>query len=193
MNNKFKNTIVLGGFIIVVLIISFFFQEKEEVIINQETASEDDKNMVEENSIIVYIVGAVHEPGVIKIKSGARLYEALAMIGGLKEDANTEVLNLASVLKDEQKIVIPYITSGDDLTSLTSNISQSFENTSKLININTAMEAELTKLNGIGESTAKKVIEYRNENGYFKDIEDIMNVSGIGQNKFNAIKNDITI
>ena len=113
MNNKFKNAIALGGFIIVAIIVAFFIPKEEETELLQNTANEDLVKEVDDY-IFVYIVGAVHEPGVVKVKSGTRLYEVLELVGGTIDDANLRLVNLASIVRDEQKILIPYIASGDD-------------------------------------------------------------------------------
>lgn len=191
MNNKFKNAIALGGFIIVAIIVAFFIPKEEETELLQNTANEDLVKEVDDY-IFVYIVGAVHEPGVVKVKSGTRLYEVLELAGGTIDDANLKLVNLASIVRDEQKILIPYITSGDDQKATENNIGTYVRN-DKLLNINTASQKEFQKLTGIGESTARKIIEYRELNGYFKNLEELMNVSGIGKSKFNAIKADITL
>ncbi len=191
MNNKFKNAIALGGFIIVAIIIAFFIPKEEEVELSQEAANEDLVKEVDDY-IFVYIVGAVHEPGVVKVKSGTRLYEVLELAGGTIDNANLKLVNLASIVRDEQKILIPYITSGDEQNVTENNIGTYMED-NRLLNINTASQSEFQKLTGIGESTARKIIEYREQNGYFKSLEELMNVSGIGKSKFNAIKADITL
>lgn len=191
MNNKFKNAIALGGFIIVAIIIAFFIPKEEEVELSQEAANEDLIKEVDDY-IFVYIVGAVHEPGVVKVKSGTRLYEVLELAGGTIDNANLKLVNLASIVRDEQKILIPYITSGDEQNVTENNIGTYMED-NRLLNINTASQSEFQKLTGIGESTARKIIEYREQNGYFKSLEELMNVSGIGKSKFNAIKADITL
>lgn len=195
MNNKFKNAIALGGFIIAAIIVAFFIWKEEDVELLHDTANEDLVEEVvkeEEDNIFVYIIGAVHEPGVVKIKNGARLYEVLELVGGTSDDANLGLVNLASIVRDEQKIVIPYIASGDDL-NLTKNYIEINVNDNKFVNINTASQSELQKLTGIGESTARKIVEYREQNGSFKNLEELMNVNGIGKSKFNAIKADITL
>lgn len=195
MNNKFKNAIALGGFIIAAIIVVFFIWKEEDVELLHDTANEDLVEEVvkeEEDNIFVYIIGAVHEPGVVKIKNGARLYEVLELVGGTSDDANLDLINLASIVRDEQKIVIPYIASGDDL-NLTKNYIEINVNDNKFVNINTASQSELQKLTGIGESTARKIVEYREQNGGFKNLEELMNVNGIGKSKFNAIKDDITL
>ena len=192
MNNKFKNALALGGFIIFAIIVAVIVFKEEKADIVQDTT---DDYVVEtvDNYIVVYIIGAVHEPGVIRIKEGSRMYEVVEAAGGATDDANIELVNLASIVKDEQKVIIPYIESGDNVNLATERINSLMSNNKGLININTATQTELQSLTGIGESTAMKIINYRNQNGYFENVEELMNVSGIGKSKFNAIKNDITV
>ena len=192
MNNKFKNALALGGFIIFAIIVTVIVSKEEKADIVQDTT---DDYVVEtvDNYIVVYIIGAVHEPGVIRIKEGSRMYEVVEAAGGATDDANIELVNLASIVKDEQKVIIPYIESGDNINMAMERINLLMSNNKGLININTATQTELQSLTGVGESTAMKIINYRNQNGYFENVEELMNVSGIGKSKFNAIKNDITV
>ncbi len=192
MNNKFKNALALGGFIIFAIIVAVIVSKEEKADIVQDTT---DDYVVEtvDNYIVVYIIGAVHEPGVIRIKEGSRMYEVVEAAGGATDDANIELVNLASIVKDEQKVIIPYIESGDNINMAMERINSLMSNNKGLININTATQTELQSLTGVGESTAMKIINYRNQNGYFENVEELMNVSGIGKSKFNAIKNDITV
>lgn len=194
MNNKFRNQIMIGGFIIIAILVGAIYSNNEEddVQVLQDTAflevSETETN---EENIYVYVLGAVHRPGVIEVSENSRVFEVIEHAGGTTNLADLDKINLASIVQDEEKIIIPFLVSGDS----TENINEKYYNSSKtsLININSAEQSELEKLAGIGESTAKKIIEFRRENGRFKEIDDIMNVSGIGESKFNAIKNDITV
>lgn len=121
--------------------------------------------------------------GVFEIEDGTRIYEAIELAGGETLDADLTRLNLAKIVSDEEKIVVP------KKVILEENV-EAVE--SSIVNINTASVEKLSTLVGIGKSTAEKIVKYREENGYFNSIEDIMNVSGIGENKFNNIKDDIT-
>lgn len=178
MNNKVKCALALGAFIIL-SILGYFILPKDEVVIkNNEN--------VEEEFIFVHIEGAVNEPGLIKVKYGTRLYELIEEAGGETDDADLSRVNLASIVSDEQKIVIPEKVVFDE------DFADDEEN-GGIVNINTASKEKLTTLTGIGDSTAEKIINYREENGYFNSIEDLMNVPGIGESKFNSLKNDITV
>ena len=162
---------------------------REENISNKNEAKDDEE-------IIIHVAGAVKKPGIVKLKIGSRVEDAIDAAGGLLNDSDITNINLAHILEDGIKIKIPskndeknekYIIDGlsDDFSSETEK--------NKLININTATKNELENLRGIGPSLAIKIVEYRNKNGKFKKIEDIKNVSGIGSNKYEKIKDYIKI
>ena len=183
----------------------------EEIINDSEN---EENNMETENKIFVYITGEVNNPGIVKLSENSRIIDAINSAGGTTNNANISKINLAYVLKDGMKVNIPnkddlknnsnfdYITmsSGDGKNDNTSENESSLSsqsdksNTNKsTVNINTATQTELETLPGIGPSTALKIINYRNENGKFSSIDEIKNVSGIGDSKFENIKKYITI
>lgn len=193
------------------------FEKNEETIEKNEDVndSENEENNIEtENKIFVYITGEVNEPGIVKLNENSRIIDAINSAGGTTNNANISKINLAYVLKDGMKVNIPskedlknnsnfdYITmsSGDgkndntaeNESSLSSKSDKSNTNKST-VNINTATQTELETLPGIGPSTALKIINYRNENGKFSSIDEIKNVSGIGDSKFENIKKYITV
>lgn len=192
MDNKFKNALALGGFIIFAIIVGLFVSRSESKTDtdNVEGNIQEVEETSTENLFFVYVVGAVYKPGVVEVEEGTRLYQVIQKAGGALETADLSKINLASIVKDEQKIIVPYIENKEDkVNDNSANVQASV----RLVNINTASEAELQILNGIGASTAKKIVDYRNQNGDFNTVEEIMNVSGIGQSKFDSIKNDITV
>lgn len=144
--------------------------------------------------IAVYICGAVKKPGVYKFNTASRVCDAVKAAGGFKKNADTISINQAQYLKDGEQITIPIKTnvkpgsSGDGKSD--SNNSKASSN---LVNINQADENELMTLPGVGESKAASIIEYRNKNGNFTKIEDIMKITGIKEGVFNKIKDKITI
>ena len=143
-------------------------------------------NNNEDRKIKVHVSGEVINPGVIEIEEGTRIIDAVNMAGGLTEEADLTKINLAYVLEDAMKIHIPNINDEEEL------IIQ--ENQEKImVNINTANVTELQKLDGIGSAMAQNIITYRKENGKFNSIDELKNVSGIGDSKFERIKNNICV
>ena len=110
------------------------------------------------------------------------------MAGGLAEEANIRKINLAKKIEDGEKIYIPYI--GEDISDIIDE-EIDISNANSKVNINTATQTELELLTGIGPSTALKIIQYRKANGKFKNIEEIKNIDGIGEAKFEKIKDDV--
>jgi competence protein ComEA len=110
MNNKFKSYLLIGGFIVVVAGLFLISEPQgEEIIIEQTNVANEEQQEVPK--ICVYVIGAVNEPGIIVASGDARLYEILELAGGITVEADVQKINLASVVKDEQKIIIPYIES----------------------------------------------------------------------------------
>lgn len=171
----------------------------QDIIINNQTENTTEENNNQEK-IVIHITGAICNEGIYELEENSRIADAVKMAGGLKEDADLKQINLAYVLEDGIKINIP---SKNESTNEASNNTENYitkENlnssnnakTSK-VNINSATQTELETLPGIGPSTALKIINYRKEKGKFNKIEDIKNVNGIGENKFNKIKEFIKI
>jgi competence protein ComEA len=145
--------------------------------------------------IVVHVVGAIARPGVYYLPAGSRVQDAIQAAGGLLPEANSQVLNLAALLQDGGRVSVP--TAPPALPPM-GTISQPDVRSPTLgiqypININTASLAELDSLPGIGPITAQLIIDYRENKGPFKSIEDIMNVSGIGPKTFEEIKDLITV
>lgn len=180
-----------------------FLSQKEDTFLIEnliETPSSDESEVafekIKEDEIIVYICGAVKESKVISLKEKSRIADAIEAVGGLTDTADLTNVNLAYILEDGEKIYIP--KKGEILENQTiiSNSRSSSNSQSSIpkgkINLNKAGQAELEGIPGIGPSTALKIIQYRNENGKFSSIEDIKNVSGIGDGKFEKMKDYIT-
>lgn len=179
---KYK-TYILCLTIIILSIISVIIQyidKNNQINVNSITSEE------KENKIAVYINGAVKNPGVYYLEENARLYELLDICGGITKNADINNINLARKLVDSDMITI---MEKQDETEI---IEYELDEGSNKVNINTASKSELMSLNGIGEQTANKIIEYR-ETIKFNDIEDLMNVSGIGASKYENIKDDICV
>lgn len=177
---------------------------KEEIKTNDQIENNSNEQQLEKNeNIIVHVSGAVNKEGIVELKNNSRIIDAIDKAGGLKDEADITNINLAYIIEDGMKIHIPSKEEKESTIIVESNIDsgtveQSNEiksnNNKKLkININTATKTDLETLPGIGESTALKIIEYRKKKGKFKLIEDIKQVNGIGENKFNKIKELITV
>ena len=191
-----KKTIILASIIsftvIVVVILNFMFQggvfNKKEVVNTTPTYTTIKKTTTTEKvKVIVEIKGAVKYPGVyIFDHSPVLVYEVIDMAGGLTSIANTDDINLAMALEPNQSITI---SSNSSTKSYVSNIGD----TKVKININTANKETLKTIPGIGDTKANNIIAYRKKNGFFKSIDDIKNVDGIGDAIFESIKEYITV
>lgn len=164
--------------------------------ITEEKEPEDE--VIEEDKIIVHITGEVESEGIIELEKGARISDAINKAGGITEEADIADVNLAYSLKDGQKINIPNINEEKNEEIIKDEAGEDIiieENNKKeeKVNINTANQTELETLSGIGPSTALKIINYKKEHGKFKNIEDIKNVPGIGESKFENIKEYICV
>jgi competence protein ComEA len=155
--------------------------------------------------IAVHVIGAVPRPGLYEFSEGARIQDAIDAAGGMLSTANMDAINLAALLTDGQQLNIPYKSGSEpaeDTSALVlpgateseeSNNSIVTESRGDLININTASLEELDTLPGIGPTIAQRIIDYREQNGAFSTIEEIMDVSGIGPATFDNIKDLITV
>ena len=209
-----KDYIVIGIIIIAVIIFivlnigkvtEFNKEEKENTIIN--ASIEESKNDIEEKEnkeepkemgtgIFVHIDGWIQNPGVYEIKENDRVNTIIEKAGGLKEGASIKSINLAARLSDGDKIYIP--NREEEKQIETTEVKGNNTGTVKItknskININKASISELKQITRIGESTANKIIDYRENVGKFKKIEDIKEVKGIGDSKYESIKDKITI
>lgn len=154
--------------------------------------------------IAVHICGAVKQPGVYYLKEKQRVFEGIQKAGGFREDAAEDYLNQALFLEDGMKIVVPtkdevrelesleQINKADRFLQEAGSVSQK-ETKEKKVDLNTADEALLCTLPGIGESRAKSILAYRKEHGAFQKAEDIMNVSGIKEAAYEKIKDYVTV
>ncbi|WP_069649251.1 helix-hairpin-helix domain-containing protein [Caloranaerobacter ferrireducens] len=160
-----------------------------------ENVNTSEKNIEEENidkTIMVHISGEVYRPGLVILKEGDRVIDAVNAAGGLKEEADLDRINLAKKLVDEEKIYIPKKGEESFTSNSQENVVASTNVSTSKIDINNASLNELMDLPGIGKVLAGRIIEYRTKNR-FNDIEEIKNVSGIGEKKFEAIRDLITV
>lgn len=205
--NKKQKIIVVVLIIIMCIVIGYYIISKtekydysdiEKISNIIEEDQEVDDNIIE-NKIVIHITGEVEEEGVIELEKGARISDAIEEAGGTTEEADLSNVNLAYSLSDGQKVKIPNINEKDEEIIVAEEkagdniIIEGNKSKEEKININKAAQTEIETLPGIGPSTALKIINYRNEHGKFKNIEDIKNVSGIGDSKFENIKEYICV
>lgn len=213
---KTQKIIIAVGIICILIVIGIFLykrtQDTDYSMLMLEPEEEVKENNIEqeqekiENKIKVHVAGYVEEEGMVELAEGARIADALEAAGGATLEADLSRVNLAYVLQDGQKIYIPsileveeeeeeeeYITEGSGGVILEEGEEEKNNEAEGKVNINTATQTELETLNGIGPSTASKIIEYRKQNGNFQSIEEIQNVSGIGDSKYESIKDDICV
>lgn len=197
--NDLKTKLIIIATIIVVIItigLYIYKQSKEDTFEENENINFEDENSIYENSIeefeniTIHITGEVKYPGVVVLQNGARIVDAIEAAGGETEEADLNKLNLAYILNDGEKIYVP---NKNDMNSEEILENQQGDDKQSSININTATVEELTELPGIGEATANKIIEYRKQNGKFETIEELKNVVGIGNSKFENIKDKIKV
>lgn len=164
-----------------------------------ETAQTPGSSPEPEASIYVDVCGAVKSPGVYELEEGARIFQAIDAAGGLLPEAAAEYVNRAGFLDDGQQIYIPTRQEAETDPSLKGPSEQmkeagdTDESTNEKVNLNTADEADLTALTGIGASKAQAILAYREEHGGFSAIEEILNVPGIKEGTFTKIKDNISV
>ncbi len=141
--------------------------------------------------IKVYVTGAVNHPGIVTVEEGARAVDAVDAAGGLLPTADAEAVNMAQVLKDGQQLQVPEKETAQKQGDKQGESGGASDD--GRININTADEKALDTLPGIGPAMAKRIIDYRTQNGPFQSIEDIKNVKGIGEAKFEKMKDKLRI
>lgn len=173
-------------------------QVEQPQMIEVEQVVEEEEPMLPE-SVIVDVKGAVHYPGIVQLTTEDRVMDAIEAAGGYTENANPVTINHAQKLVDEMVIYVPQQGESMDELAIPSSTVTSVAGTSSSakddgkININTATEAELTTLSGIGPAKAAAIIAYREEHGSFKTVEDLKNVSGIGEKTFEKLQDSIKV
>jgi competence protein ComEA len=174
-------------------------RQAEEVALLQSSEQTDEtgSDELESKTIQVYVTGAVKNPGVYRLQEGDRMHQAVEMAEALPE-ADLKYLEMARSLVDGETIPVPAqgeIPETPVPTSAGGSYSSGASNPNPtMVNINTASAQELAdKLDGIGPALGQRIVDYRTSNGPFKDIEEIKNVSGIGDKRFEAIKDKISV
>lgn len=173
------------------------FVENEEEI-RQQVDSNDDKIVEQPIIIKVDLKGAVQKPGVYTAQEGERVIDLINRAGGFLDDADQTKINLSQKVADEMVIYVPKVGEDSNVIEQVASFFQPQQSGNEAssdgkVNINQADSTLLQTLPGIGPSKAEAIIEYRETNGPFKMIEDIMNISGIGEKTFEKLKNSITV
>ncbi|MDI6731813.1 MAG: helix-hairpin-helix domain-containing protein [Candidatus Margulisbacteria bacterium] len=174
----------------------FVTNGQDQVLIDapQNELSQSDIQVVKQDKILVHISGAVKKEGVYRLEFGDRVMDAIELAGGITALADLSSLNLAEIVKDGQKIIVP----GKQIMADRVSGNQGIRGSGTLslnakVNLNSATEKELQKIPGVGPSTAKKIIDYRTTNGPFTKLDDLMKVKGIGKGKYEKMKDKISI
>lgn len=219
---RYRKQIIIGVFILILLVggttLTIFMlqsnkKDKSDIVVSTSTNTLKKKPKKENiENYKVDIKGEILTPGIYTLKSNSRVIDVIEMSGGLTENADTSVINLSKKITDEMVIIIYSKSEVKDFektkekektvqekcikkdeNSLKNDacITDSVKTSGK-VSINSATKEELMTLTGIGEAKAEDIIKYREENGPFKTIEDIKNVSGIGDSLFAKIKENIT-
>lgn len=196
MDNRKKKFILLCvlllGCVLTSIAAEYFTNEEPAPVISAQSQAKS-----KEQLITVYVSGAVARPGLYELPAGIRAQAAIEAAGGFTEAANQEKVNLAKKLKDGSQVNVPAVkgskkTAGSmDIPAKKADRS-SQQKQADLVNINTASIAELDALPGVGEVTAQRIVDYRQQHP-FTCIEDIMQVRGIGEAKFNKMKDRLTV
>lgn len=198
--------LILSGFILLlsVLFLILGSQEKKDPVQDEtdpleqllspeeppsgtEVREEGDSDEI--SLVLVDVKGAVHLPGVYQLEASSRVIDAINIAGGLREEAVTKHINFAKELVDEMLIYIP--VEGEEIVEIPQESEAGGDN--QKININTASASELETLSGIGPQKAQGIIQYREEEGNFQTIEELTNVSGIGEKTFEKLKDAIIV
>ncbi|HEL2007401.1 helix-hairpin-helix domain-containing protein [Streptococcus suis] len=172
------------------------FPQPEQTSSSSDLVEENSTEASEESSqLVVDVKGAVVKPGLYTLEADARVNDAVEAAGGLTSQADPKSINLAQKLSDE---AVVYVASKDEnisvvaSTTASSAMSPEEKNTS-LVNLNTATEADLQTISGIGAKRATDIIAYRESNGGFKSVDDLNNVSGIGDKTMESIRPYVTV
>lgn len=210
VKKKFYFAAVIGALVIAVFVNKFQKDNANaEVVYATETSSAETEviqvsfettpvtTALADTNIYVYVCGAVNSPGVYETKPGLLLNDAISLAGGLRQDAASDHLNLVMTINGNMSIYIPtneevmedlYHSEVIIHDSVSSESPTGSEVSSDKVNINSASRAELMTVPGIGEVTADAIVSYRDSHGSFKSVDELMNVDGIGQGKFNKFK-----
>jgi len=202
---KYKKSMLIPSILVISGLLFYFYFSNSDSSHPQEELIEtiqpiEEINLIEsaeeavQQQVFVDIKGAVMYPGVYELQSDQRIIDAVQLADGYMENADTQYVNHAQKVQDEMVIYIPI--KGEQLGDVSTNLLMlptESQNKEQKININLADVETLTTLPGIGPSKAQSILSYREENGRFSTIDDLRNVSGIGDKTFEKLKDSITV
>lgn len=165
---------------------------------DEKDTGQDEQKGTDSKMVCVYVCGRVNNPGVYKLEEGSRICDALQAAGGMLEDGARDYINQAQLLEDEERIYIPSIEEASSMADqpwdyINNGNNGTEEESSRKVSINSAGKEVLMTLSGIGASKAEAIIRYRETNGGFDSVEELMQVEGIKEGTFEKIKNSITL
>jgi len=168
------------------------FGEKSNELVPVEPildVKENDQTVRQENTtIIVDVKGEVIQPGIYELAIDSRIYDVIELAGGFSNEADQTYVNLAQKVHDEMMIMVPKV--GEEALALGASVNAA---DSGKVRINYATQDEIEQLSGIGPSKAQAIIQYREEHGFFESVEDLLQVSGIGEKTLDNMKDDIQV
>ncbi len=201
---NFKNILLITAALVIILTSAatfiYLYGKSETISIETSAKTRDtggsaiEEKTASTDTVYVDVSGCIKTPGVYELPYGSRIFEAIEKAGGFTKHADRALINQAETITDGMKINVPDKRDTEENGSGEVHVSgNGASDTGELININTAGSEELQQISGIGPVTAEKIIRYREENGAFGSVEDITNVSGIGEKTLEKMKPQITV
>ena len=164
----------------------------DELMMSSVHSSQSSEIESSSQQIYVDIKGAVEKPGMYEGTTNMRVWDAVMLAGGVSDVADTKQVNFSERISDQMVIYVPKIGEEIQISEKNSESQESQSKDTSKINLNQASETELQTLPGVGQKKAQEIIRYREENGGFKTIEDLKNISGFGEKTFEKLKELIT-
>lgn len=200
--NQYKR--FLGIVFVVIAILVLYFINQQKTVISEpnkfkasiQKSSSQSKQIksATSNKIFVDIKGQINQPGVYQLDDNLLINDAIKIAGGATADADLNQINLAQKLQDEMVIYIPKAGEENPNQSAINNSADSTNSQSNSkININSADLSQLQDLNGVGEKKAAMIIEYRNQNGKFKSVDDLANIKGFGTKTIDNLREQVIV
>jgi len=186
--------IIVIGIVVIFVLLIISKDDADHLDANMDTMApvaenEDDTHNVDQETgdsiVVVDVKGEVHDPGVYEVSEADRIHDVIEMAGGFTDDADEIPVNLAQKVYDELIVYVP--KKGDDV------VSESGQDESGGVRINYATQEEIETLPGIGPSKAETILQYREENGHFQTVDDLLDISGIGEKTLDNMKDEIQI